>query len=606
MTRQRIEIELISEKIEGLNIRALEKAYRRYRSTTSTFKNLNVRDPIDYIDFAVNLKNELKEILTQIKCGNYTPRRPQIHYAPKNNGISRPTVTLKIEDAIVYRFCVEQIDKELIEITRQKNIRGGVMASPVPNPDDGEYYEKWFIDWMDHNAAIHNALKTYPYIATTDISSYFDNVEVPVLAELLRETIKNKPNLISLLCFFLENIKLRYGYKTTLNTGLVQDDSDSSRILAYFYLHTHDVTMIDFCNKNDAHFFRYVDDMNVVTRSHTDAKLALRTLTNSLRQLGLMASIEKTTINPSKKALVELFQKENQDISELEYKVKQAINKGEDTTELCVELKAYYDKLKADKYDERKNWIKLLRRFYTIFTYLQCDALLPELKEHLVNFPNLVDTRKIYRYLIANQESSLFTTSVDIVLDYLESDENLYPKVETNLLELLCDLNLTNYSPLLRAEDIAHRLTGGKSRRPLKAQSSYSQGVAFLLLYKCNPDRANEVAGRFIGGKEENEFIKRCMAIVSLTVSNTRKCEEVKHKLRMETGTEMKRLLNLIENMDIYKGKNPFKKYIENSQFYLYTDKYQGKNGKDVTKQITIEYHPVRTQLLNQLCVIHG
>ena len=330
----RLDRKPISKDIENLNLTNLTKAYRRLKRTTRGFKSQNLREPFDFIDFEVNLDEEIRGLKHSIECGDYHPQRPFVHFSPKSKGINRPTISLHIEDAIVYRFCIQEIDKQIIEITRQKNIRGGVMVSPKFQPDDEEFYEKWFKDWMDHQKSIYEALKRNNYIVTTDISAYFDNVDLGVLKELLRDLIKGKPNLLSLLFYFLENSKLRYGYKTTLNTGLLLDDIECSRLLAYFYLHPHDIRMTDFCNRNSCFFFRYVDDMTFAVKTEILGKKALKELTNSLRELGLLSSIEKTAIVSKDKALEEMFYYENEELSSIEGDIMDALSKGEDLSEL--------------------------------------------------------------------------------------------------------------------------------------------------------------------------------------------------------------------------------------------------------------------------------
>jgi len=607
MTRRKINQGLIAEDIEGLSIAKLRKAYKRYKNDTSKFRRKNVRDPIDHLDFELNIDAELLELKNKLERGDYHPQRPLIHYSPKKNGISRPTVSLHIEDTIVYRFCVESIDTELIAITRQKNIRGGVMASPVTQPEDGEYYEKWFEDWLAHNEAVKNALGKTNYIATSDVSSYFDNVDVEVLIDMLREVVKDKRNLISLLSLFLHGIKLRYTYATRLNTGLVQDDSDSSRILAYFYLHPHDIRMINFSREKKGHFFRYVDDMNVVVRTKTDAKLALKALTDSLRKLGLTASIEKTTITEASKATTEMRYKENTEIQKLQVLIEERLLKGGQTRLLKVELENLYKEFKSRGLHNEGSWIKLLRRFYTLATNLQADFLFDEISGHLIDYPSLAANGKLRRYFIANHNSPKFEVAVSQIIEYCDSAENLYPQVETELLELLCDLDISSFSvPLaVLVEDLAYRMfkqgwAGHKA--PL---SEFAKGISAYLLYASNPTKAGEIGTQYINSSEQSEYAKKCWAIVGLTSGDLTTRKGVIKKLKSETSIELKRLAFMISNLKHLRKSKVLKTYRDISTFYLWGTEWEDSAGNKQRKKIELKHLPIRVRLIKHILKVN-
>lgn len=607
MNRRSIDQTLIAEDIEGLTTGNLKKAFRRYKNDTSKFRRKNIRDPIDHLDFELNLANEINELKNRLENGDYHPKRPLIHYSPKKHGISRPTVSLHIEDVIVYRFCIEQIDQELIAITRQENIRGGVMASPTPEPDDGEYYEKWFEDWLAHNKAVKQALGKNNYIATSDISSYFDNVDVEVLIDMLRETVKGKRNLLSLLSFFLHGVKLRYTYATRLNTGLVQDDSDSSRILAYFYLHPHDIRMINFTKKHKAHFFRYVDDMNVVVKNKPEAQLALKTLTDSLRKLGLIASIEKTIISNAQQAVIDMRYKENEEIQTLHDEVIERLRKGGQTKSITRKVEKLYLDFKGRNLDKDGTWIKLLRRFYTMATQLKADFLFNDISEHLEKYPSLAATGKLQRYFIANQNSIKTEDAVEKILMYCDSPENLYPQVETELIELMCSIELTKLSVTLqiKIQDLAQRLALDGGRRHKNALSEFSRGISAYLLYKCDPTTNVKFADQYTNIECHSEYVRKCWALVGLTSINAKKRKEVVRKLNSETSIEMKRLGYMISNLKSLRKNSVLQKYKNGTNFYLWGDEWEDAKGKKHKKKKELFYMPIRVRIIRDILKVN-
>jgi len=116
----------MQKKIENLNNNNLGKTYRRLKKNTKGFTRLIIRDPLDYLDFEINLNKNFNDLIYKVNTHNYHPSKPYLHLSAKSKGINRPTVVYDIQDALIYRFCIEQIDDELLSKTRNnKNIRGG-------------------------------------------------------------------------------------------------------------------------------------------------------------------------------------------------------------------------------------------------------------------------------------------------------------------------------------------------------------------------------------------------------------------------------------------------------------------------------------------------
>ena len=57
----------MSQTIEELTKKNLAVAFKRLKKDTKGFKTLIVRDPLDYIDFIVNLDANLDSIIYEIK-----------------------------------------------------------------------------------------------------------------------------------------------------------------------------------------------------------------------------------------------------------------------------------------------------------------------------------------------------------------------------------------------------------------------------------------------------------------------------------------------------------------------------------------------------------
>jgi hypothetical protein len=383
--------------MEAINKENFKKAFKRLKNATKGFSNLIVRDPLDYIDFEIELNQNINTIIYEIQSGKYKPNFPYEHLTAKNKGINRPTVILDIKDALIYRFLIEQIEDELIKKTRRiKNIRGGIKitANEKPNSDE-DYYEKWFKDWKEHQDSLKESLKRKKYLVTTDIASYFENINILVLKDAIRSDIEGKKTIINLLFYLLENIHTRFRYEVNNYTGLPQEDIDCSRVLAYYFLHPHDEDMAEFCKKEDAEYYRFVDDMSITVNDEVTGRKALKIITESLRKLNLVSSIEKTSIIESSEAKKELFFEENDKLTFLEKRIIEKFKKGKNIDSEILEIKNYYTTLKENESDTRKNWIKVLKRFFTISMYVKTDFLMKEFHNQIVEYPILFSNIKI-------------------------------------------------------------------------------------------------------------------------------------------------------------------------------------------------------------------
>ncbi|MFW9824586.1 MAG: hypothetical protein ACFFE4_16710 [Candidatus Thorarchaeota archaeon] len=576
-----------------------KKALRRLKRSTKHFSTYIVRDPLDYLDFEVDLDKNLDELIYEINAGRYHPQKPYLHTSPKNKGINRPTVILDIKDAIAYRYCIEQIEDELFcKARRKKNIRGGIKITKAATDEGDGFYEKWFEDWIKHNNAIEEALKYKPFLAATDIASYFENINILILKDLIRSDVEGKKNILNLLFYFLENTRFRYQYETNTFTGLIQEDIDCSRILAYYFLHIHDEKMLEFCEKYEGDFFRFVDDMSILVNSKPQAKKALKALTESLRRLGLVASIEKTVILDAASARKELFFEENKKLSELENKILEKLKLNQETKEIELNIKKYYEELRNEK-KEFKNWIKILKRFYTICTYANSNILFSDLLSDIVELPLIFSNNKILKYLIRTQSNINFNKILLDIIHYLYSDENLYPALESHLLEIFLFFDEEKFNQDVRKQLEKLSFDVFFKQNNYEPLSEYARAIACLLTYRFNKIKIKKLAEHYIKSSERDGLLKKYMIFISLTLNNQPLRDKVFDKAKKEQDYSINRLINLIENIDKYKNKKLIKNYLSRNKIYVYK-----KNKEDF--EIAENYNPVRAEILKNLIQIYS
>lgn len=588
----------MSQKIEELTKINLNVAFRRLKKDTKGFTTLIVRDPLDYLDFVVNLDSNLDSIILEIKDNLYHPQRPFLLPSAKSKGINRPTVVFDIKDALVYRFCIEQIENEIIKKTRQRNIRGGIKITPNRRQSGDDFYEKWFEDWMQHQKDLRESLQRKNYLVSTDIASYFENINILVLKDLLRSDVVGKKGILNLLFYFLENTRFRFYYEVNTFNGLPQEDIDCSRLLAYYFLKSNDDAMAEFCRHNDAEFYRYVDDMAIAVDTEVIGKKALKTMTESLRSLNLVSSIEKTSIIDSRTAEDQLFFLENDYLNAIHKRLETKLGKSNDIKNEISDLKNYYrDLVKAGK-DEYKNWIKVLRRFYTLFTLAKSDFFLKKLKNHVINFPGLFKVDRIGKYLAVNRNNEGFNEAIESLIDYLYSEENLYPELETTILEILLLFSPSDFDDDVKnnlrslCNDIFFKKSG------YTPSSDYARSLSCLMFFRFDRPHLTRIAKHYIDGTEKNELLKKHIIFVSLTVGNDMLRKKVMNKAKTEQSISVNRLTNFVENIDGYLSKAAIKDYGKKNQMFI----YQSKKKFRITEKIA----PVRSEILNELINIYG
>lgn len=586
--------------IENLTGNNLSKVYKRLKKDTKNFSSLLVRDPVDFVDFESNLNQSINSLVSEINKNQYQPQKPCLHTSPKSKGINRPTVIFDIKDALVYRFCIEQIEDVIFEKTRQKNIHGGVKITPNHTTRGEDFYEEWFKDWIDHLNNIEKSLTNTKYLVNTDIASYFENINILMLKDLIRSDVKEKKGVMNLLFYFLENTRFRINYEVNTFTGLFQENINCSRILAYYFLHLHDETMRSFCLKYDAEFYRFVDDMSIVVNSEVTGKRALKCITESLRRLNLTSSIEKTTIFSRKTAKQQLFFVENTKLSELEQNIFERLGKKLRITKEIHETQKYYRKLLEKKKYEYKNWSKILKRFYSLASYTKSNFLFSEVKKHIIDHPLLFtgNDTKISKYLLRCQGEKGFNSVINDIIKYLYSEENLYPATETSLLELLLIVDSRNYSSGVKSKIriLADSILFRKNN--YKPLSDYARALSCLLFYRYNLNSIDKIANHYLHSSEENNVLRKYLIFVSLVTQNNNLRTKVLNKARKEQDLSINRFVNFIDNISEYKKLPTIKFYLKERKVYY--------NYRNPSVQIIEKYKSVRSEILNDIISVYS
>ena len=277
------------------------------------------RDAVGYADFAASLKERIKYLLPDLESGRFRPRHLVEVDVPKSGLSVRPGHVLPIAEAMVLHAVVfliaPKLDKTLSEQVFSYRLvedwdRAAAKGKSIFREAEHQLpflkgstirqfdpLDSWYTAWPDFDKARRDAVSThgFTHLTRTDITAYFENIDLRILENLLREKIPTEPQLIQLLIRTLEAWTRRTSGGTPVGRGIPQGNPVSS-FLGNLYLIPLDHALTGFSGKKSAMWFRYVDDVEVYTRSAEDAREVVFVINESLRALHLNLQGSKTEI----------------------------------------------------------------------------------------------------------------------------------------------------------------------------------------------------------------------------------------------------------------------------------------------------------------------
>ncbi len=277
------------------------------------------RDAAGYADFAASLRQRIQYLLRDLEAGRFRPRHLIEVDVPKSGLSVRPGNVLPMTEATVLHalmfLIAPKLDKKLSSQVFSCRLgkdwkKKAAKGERIFREADREIpflkrttirkfdpFEPWYAAWPDFDKARREAVLTegYTHLTRTDITAYFENIDLGILENLLRENLRTEPQLIRLLMRTLEAWTRRTSVGTRVGRGIPQGN-DVSSFLANIHLIPLDDALAEFAKKKSAVWFRYVDDVEVYTKSAEDARAVVFVINEVLRTLHLNLQGSKTEI----------------------------------------------------------------------------------------------------------------------------------------------------------------------------------------------------------------------------------------------------------------------------------------------------------------------
>ncbi|GEM_PF-1101042 len=245
-------------------------------------------DPLRFEDFK---KPEIKKLFVEdisTELATYNAQKLLFIDYPKSNFILRPCARPLLKDLVVYQSVVKYIGFKVY-----RKIPKDISYSFNKFKDKFSKDQKRHIDhWLAFEERTIQLCKSYNYLLTSDIASFFEHICHDVLKErlLLLNTSDSYSNAVN---FLINNLLCKWSQTDNIKNFSLPQGPDASRILADIYLYPVDKKMRE---NRKIIYFRYMDDIRLFAKNKHDLKLALIDLVKELRELKLNLNAKKTKI----------------------------------------------------------------------------------------------------------------------------------------------------------------------------------------------------------------------------------------------------------------------------------------------------------------------
>lgn len=250
-------------------------------------------DPRRYEDiFSASLAQKLIDENIRRNNGVYRPERRHALNIPKANFTLRCALETSVTDRLVYHALAASLTPFYDPLMPWQAMSHRYNAG---GKADKHLFKNGVSAWMDFINCCRTSLGETSALLSTDLSNYFENIDISALERRMRELI---PQLVAtdeerdgidkrlnLLFECLSSWTYEEGF------GLPQN-RDASSFLANVYMLALDKAMLQKGYK----YFRYMDDIKIVCDDVFQARFALKELSIELREIGLSINSKKTEI----------------------------------------------------------------------------------------------------------------------------------------------------------------------------------------------------------------------------------------------------------------------------------------------------------------------
>lgn len=245
-----------------------------------------IRHPYEVSCVRSDLHAWLAELDDDLAHDRFTPSSVQTCAVPKPGGLIRPGANLTLKDRVAYAAAVGSCYPAIHHALHWAQGTHDFGYRLAFNAGAEEWIRNGYEGWKHfRDKSIDRLANGVPYVVMTDITGFYDNIEISILLSDLR-AIGCPSDAVKLLGECLNR------WSHPRGRGIPQGYS-ASDILAKVYLHSVDQALVQDSQQDH---IRFVDDLRLFCRSTIDAKIVLMNLAGMLRQRGLALQGAKTKV----------------------------------------------------------------------------------------------------------------------------------------------------------------------------------------------------------------------------------------------------------------------------------------------------------------------
>ncbi|MFP8886471.1 RNA-directed DNA polymerase [Streptomyces mangrovi] len=238
---------------------------------------------INFRDLRPFWKDYRSEILDHLSNVNYTPNHIELVEHPKNYINTRPLARLSVQDRLIYEALAFEAAESIDPLLSESVFNHRSRRLSVHSVADWKLMRKKAREFLTSDKNL--------LMAKTDIASFYEHIEVDVLAMDLSAAGVGD-SVVMQLQSFLE------GFERQCHTWGIPQGSAASGILANAYL----LPVDNFIQQFDIKFVRYSDDMYLFDANEEKLRSILQQVNRAFRARRLNMSAPKTKILARKDA----------------------------------------------------------------------------------------------------------------------------------------------------------------------------------------------------------------------------------------------------------------------------------------------------------------
>lgn len=442
------------KKLCDINI--LRRAWHLSRSES---RNDFILDSFRYSDFAFNLEENLRSISIALEKDQYQSKPILTIDVPKSTLSVRPGCVTSIEDRIVLFSIIyliaSKLDKKLPEnvysyrLKKKKDSKSlfkdlEILQFPFLKRKTIQkrvsLIEPWYGQWPKFVEKTIYAFEKegYKFLTISDISAYFENINISILRDNLIDHLKGEQKIINFLYSLLEDWTWPTMRGLKIRRGIPQG-SEAISFLGNIYLLPLDEEFKKFTKKRDIKYFRYMDDVKIFSKEEDVAREALFVMNDVLRKIHLNIQGSKTAILKGEEIKEELFDQRMENVNKIIINIQNNLEMTSDKrNEYIRGLQREYNAIRNKNKIIKDKDLRLYRRLITGFTLLKSSHMVNNVLKQLPMNPDerlIRSASRCFKYFPqSNKKIS------NALMSFLKSPINLFPYQEAYIISIFRDL----------------------------------------------------------------------------------------------------------------------------------------------------------------------